>query len=214
MSTREDKRRRMTLVLATRNRHKVAELSQMLAGKGFKVLSCADFPGLPDVVEDGRTLKENAEKKARVVSDATGLPALADDTGLEVDALGGAPGVLSARYAGPSATYDDNNRKLLAALADVPAGTRRARFRCVVALAVPGGPVRTVEGITEGTILEGPRGGGGFGYDPLFVPDGSDRTYAQMSPAEKNAVSHRGKALRAALTLLLAVADELGEEWG
>jgi XTP/dITP diphosphohydrolase len=190
------------LVLATHNEHKVAELSRMLEGLDVEVLSVRDLPDLPDVVEDGETLEANAVKKASAVSAATGLPALADDTGLEVEPLGGEPGVYSARYAGPDATYDDNNRKLLAALEGVSANRRRAVFRCVVAVAVPGGDVRTVEGRTAGSIIDAPRGRLGFGYDPIFLPDGSARTYAEMTQTEKNAVSHRGRAMRAARDLV------------
>lgn len=193
---------RFTLVLATRNLHKVSEISALLSGLPLEVLSCRDLPGVPDVVEDAPTLEGNAIKKAVSVSAATGHAALADDTGLEVEFLGGAPGVLSARYAGEDASYEDNNRKLLAALGGVPAPGRRAVFKCVIALALPGRDVRTVEGRTEGTILERPRGEGGFGYDPLFLPADCDRTYAEMPPDEKNLVSHRGKAIRAARALI------------
>lgn len=194
--------RSRALVLATRNPHKVDEISDLLSGVELAVLSFRDFPDLPDVEEDGETLEENAVKKAASVARATGLPSLADDTGLEVDALHGAPGVVSARYAGPGATYDENNRKLLSALAGVPLSRRTASFRCVVALAVPGEAIRTVEGRTNGVILEEPRGRGGFGYDPVFLPDNHTRTYAEMSASEKNAVSHRGKAVRSAAKLV------------
>ena len=193
---------RPSLLLATRNPHKVSEIAALLAGLPVRVLSCADVPGIPEVVEDAPTLEGNAAKKAAAACAASGLPSLADDTGLEVEFLSGAPGVLSARYAGDDATYDDNNRKLLSALEGVPAPERRAVFRCVVAVAVPGRPVRLVEGRTEGTIIERPRGGGGFGYDPLFLPAGFERTYAEMTADEKNGVSHRGKALRAARSLI------------
>jgi len=197
-----------TLVLATRNPHKVDELAAMLAGLPVSVLSFADFPDMPEVVEDGETLEENAAKKAVEVAAFTGLPALADDTGLEVDALGGAPGVHSARYSGENADGPRNNRKLLSELSGVSGSGRSAEFRCVVALALPDCEARTVEGATRGVILEGERGDGGFGYDPLFLPDGHDRTYAEMSAAEKNVISHRGKAIRSARELILAlVAD-------
>jgi XTP/dITP diphosphohydrolase len=200
---------RTTLVLATRNLHKVAEMSALLRGLPLDILSCRDLPGVPDVVEDAPTLEGNAIKKAAAVCAATGHAALADDTGLEVEFLGGAPGVLSARYAGDAASYEDNNRKLLAALDGVPAQRRRAVFRCVVALAKPGLAVRLVEGRTEGGILERPRGDGGFGYDPLFLPAGHVRTYAEMAADEKNLVSHRGKAVRAARSL---IAELLGTQ--
>jgi XTP/dITP diphosphohydrolase len=198
----------MRLVLATRNPHKVRELTRLLGTAGVEFYSCREFPDVPEVEEDGATLEENAAKKALVVARATGLPTLADDTGLEVDALGGAPGVLSARYAGEDATYEDNNRKLLKALAGVTTGDRGASFRCVVALATPEGDVHLVEGRTRGRILEAPRGSGGFGYDPLFEPLGSGRTYAEMSPAEKNEVSHRGRAVRAAGAALAELVRE------
>jgi XTP/dITP diphosphohydrolase len=197
----------MKLVLATRNPHKVFEMRELLSGLDVEVLSCQDFPGVPEVVEDGDTLMENAVKKARVVAEATGLPALADDTGLEVEALGGQPGVFSARYAGESATYDDNNRKLLRALVGLPAPNRRACFKCVVALALPGGIVTTAAGLTWGTITTEPRGTAGFGYDPVFLADGSERTYAELSSAEKHAVSHRGKAMAAARELVRAARE-------
>lgn len=197
----------MKLVLATRNPHKVTEIRELFSGLDVDVLSCQDFGDVPEVVEDGATLAENAIKKASTVAAVTGLPALADDTGLEVEALNGAPGVFSARYAGPSATYDDNNRKLLRALEGLPARERGACFICVVALALPGGEATTVQGRTHGKIATEPRGSAGFGYDPLFVADGCTLTYAEMTATEKHSVSHRGKAMAAARTLVKAVMD-------
>ena len=190
------------LVLATRNRHKVGEISALLADLPVEILSFRDFPDLPEVVEDGATLEENAVKKAEAIAGATGLPSLADDTGLEVEALGGAPGVFSARYAGPEGDYEANNEKLLNELAGVPADRRGAAFRCVVALALPSGRTRIVEGRTDGRIIEERRGSAGFGYDPLFVPDGGTRTYAEMTADEKNAISHRGKAIAKGIELV------------
>lgn len=190
------------LVLATRNRHKVDEISALLAELPVEILSFRDFPDLPEVVEDGATLEENAVKKAEAIAEATGLPSLADDTGLEVEALGGAPGVFSARYAGPEGDYEANNEKLLNELAGVAPDRRGATFRCVVALAVPSGETRVVEGRTDGRIIGERRGSGGFGYDPLFVPDGWKRTYAEMSTDEKNAISHRGKAIAKGIELV------------
>jgi XTP/dITP diphosphohydrolase len=198
----------ISVVLATRNRHKVEELSAMLSELPLKILSFHDFPDMPDVVEDGATLEENAVKKARAVASFTGLPSLADDTGLEVEALDGAPGVRSARFAGEPPNWGANNRKLLADLNGIVGSARSAAFRCVVALAVPGGGVRTVEGVTRGVILEAPRGNGGFGYDPLFLPEGHDLTYAEMRPDRKNAVSHRGKAIKAARSLVMALVGD------
>lgn len=174
----------------------------MLSDLNVEILSSRDFPDLPEVVEDGETLEDNAIKKAKEISQATGLPALADDTGLEVAALGGAPGVISARYAGEACSYDDNNRKLLTELESVPDEERGAVFRCVIALATSSGEVTTVEGRTDGIILREPRGGAGFGYDPIFLPNGHARSYAEMSQDEKNAVSHRGRALEAARELI------------
>ncbi len=195
----------ISVVLATRNAHKVEELSAMLGELPLQILSFSDFPDMPDVVEDGASLEENAIKKAREVASFTGLPALADDTGLEVEALGGAPGVRSARFAGEPPNWEENNRKLLADLAGISGGARAAAFRCVVALAVPGGGVRTVEGATRGIILEVARGEGGFGYDPLFLPEGHDLSYAEMQPEGKNAVSHRGKAIKRARGLVMSL---------
>ena len=146
--------------------------------------------------EAGATFEENALIKARAVATFTGMRALADDSGLQVDYLGGEPGIHSARYAGEDGKYEANNRKLLAALEGVPLERRRARFVCWAALVSPDGTERTVEGIIEGTILEQPRGPGGFGYDPVFVPEGMERTMAELSEAEKNAISHRTRALR------------------
>lgn len=195
----------ISLVLATRNRHKVEELSALLRELPVKILSFHDFPDMPDVLEDGTTLTENAIKKASAVASFTGLPSLADDTGLEVEALGGAPGVRSARFAGEPPNWEENNRKLLSDLNGIGRSGRAAAFRCVVALAVPGERVRTVEGVTRGVILESPRGQGGFGYDPLFLPEGHELTYAEMPSEEKNAVSHRGKAITGARRLVMAL---------
>ncbi len=192
----------MQLVLATRNEHKVREIRGILEGLDVELLSFLDLPDMPDVIEDGATLDENAVKKAVEVAAATGLPSLADDTGLEVDALGGAPGVRSARYAGPACDYGANNTKLLAELSCVDDARRSAAFRCVVALAKRDGLVGTVEGRTTGTIIRARQGDGGFGYDPLFRPDGYERTYAEMSDTEKNAISHRGRAVRASRRLV------------
>ena len=184
----------MRLVLATRNPGKVAELSARLPA-GVDLVSAADLEGAPDVVEDADTLVGNAEKKARALHAHAGLPALADDTGLEVYALGGAPGVRSARFAGEAATDADNRRHLLDALDG--AATRTARFRTVLAY-VDGDGLHTFDGVCEGEITRDEAGTGGFGYDALFRPlDGDGRTFAQMSRAEKNEVSHRGRALDA-----------------
>ncbi|MDZ7270319.1 MAG: XTP/dITP diphosphatase [candidate division KSB1 bacterium] len=189
------------LVLATRNRDKIREMCQLLADNGWEILSLEQFRDAPEVVEDGATIEANATKKALTVAQFTGLPALADDTALEVDCLGGAPGVYSSRYAGPDASYADNVLKLLRALEGVPEEDRLARFRCVIAIA-EGERVRTVEGVCEGRITTEPRGDGGFGYDPVFLVPDLGKTFAEMTPAQKNAISHRGKALQKAKALL------------
>jgi XTP/dITP diphosphohydrolase len=190
---------RLRLVLASANPDKAAEIAAVLGGSldAELVPRPAD---VPDVVEDGATLLDNARLKARALVAATGEAAVADDTGLEVDALGGAPGVYSARYAGEDATYADNVAKLLAELGSLPeaGGTRSARFRTVALAAFPDGTEVWAEGVVEGTITAGGRGDGGFGYDPVFVPAGGDgRTFAEMKPEEKHDISHRGRAFRA-----------------
>jgi XTP/dITP diphosphohydrolase len=187
------------VVFASGNRHKVAEIAALLAPHGWQV-----EPLVLTVNEDAPTFAGNAEKKARAALAATGLPSLADDSGLEVDALGGAPGVLSARYAGPAQDDAANNAKLLAALADVPAAARTARFRCALAFVAPDGTLLLGEGTCEGQIGFAPRGDGGFGYDPLFLVGDVGRTMAELTAAEKNRVSHRARALAAMVTALAA----------
>ena len=184
-----------SLVLATGNPGKVDELRALLADLPLTLRPTGDLDAPPDVTEDADTLDGNARKKARAFHEHTGLPALADDTGLEVAALDGGPGVHTARFAGPDATPDDNKRRLLDAMEGVE--DRRARFRTVAALVEDDGTMRTFEGICSGTITTGPQGDGGFGYDPLFLPDGRDQTFAEMPPETKNQISHRRKALDA-----------------
>lgn len=191
------------LVIATFNAHKLREIAAILPGLSAALTALGSCPGALPAVEDGLTLEENAVKKALEAARFTGLPALADDTGLEVDALGGAPGVRSARYAGESASAADNSAKLLAELSGVPAAGRAARFACVTALASPAGLIKVTRGVLEGRIAPAPRGGNGFGYDPLFEVGGGPRTLAEFSEEEKNAVSHRALALRALLPELL-----------
>ena len=194
-----DSRRR--IVLATHNRDKLKEIRRLLDPAQFELLTLDDFDDFPEIEEDGATLEENALKKAREVYRATGLLSVADDTGLEVDALGGRPGVYSSRFAGEDASYADNVRKLLEEMKDVPQDERTARFRCVVAI-VDGTRETTVEGICEGRITTEPRGRGGFGYDPVFWVPEAGKTFAEMSAEEKNAVSHRGRAFRKAAQVL------------
>ena len=186
----------MKLLIATRNRHKLEEIRAILAVPHLDLVSSLDFPAIPDVVEDGTTLEANAVKKAIELHHATGLWTLADDSGVEVDALGGAPGVYSARYAGEPCNHANNIAKMLAELGDRP--DRTARFRCVMALAGPGFPPQTVEGRIEGRITRACRGTGGFGYDPIFVPEGFEATFAELDAAVKNRFSHRARALAAA----------------
>ena len=183
----------MRLVLATANPDKAAEIAGLL--DGFELMP---RPGdMLDVEETGATLEDNALIKARAVMGHTGLSAVADDTGLEVHALGGAPGVRSARFAGPRASYADNVSALLSALAEVPPERRRARFRTVAAASLVDGRELLADGVVEGTITGSPRGTNGFGYDPVFVPDGGQLTFAEMPLVDKQAVSHRARAFRA-----------------
>lgn len=190
------------ILLATRNRGKLRELRELLASLDVEVVGLDAFPEAPEVEEDGDTFAANAAKKARELAAYSGLPTLADDSGLEVDALGGQPGVYSARYSGVEGDTRDeaNNAKLLAALATV--AERQARFRCAITLCTPEGEIAYEgEGVCEGNIAERPAGTQGFGYDPIFVPrlDGqsAERTMAEFGPQEKNAISHRGHAVRA-----------------
>jgi len=186
------------VVVATGNAHKLAEIRAILAGLEVELVGMHDL-GVPEPVEDGETFEANALLKARHCAQATDLPALADDSGLEVDALGGEPGVYSARYAGPLAADGANNAKLIAALAEVPAPQRRARFVCAAAIVLPDGREHVVRGTMEGHVVDEPRGANGFGYDPHFVSDaaGDGRTNGELTPAEKDAISHRGAAFRA-----------------
>ncbi|MGQ9824081.1 MAG: XTP/dITP diphosphatase [Desulfotomaculales bacterium] len=190
------------IVLASRNPGKIRELRALLAPLKVAVVSLENYPALPEVEEDGATFTENAVKKACFAAAATGLWALADDSGLEVDYLGGAPGVFSARFAGPGGGDRANNEKLLRLLAGVPLEKRTARFRCVVAVASPEKEVYTAEGACEGVIAFAPRGDKGFGYDPLFYVPSFGKTFAELDPEVKNAVSHRAKALAGARRII------------
>ena len=195
----------MKLVLATHNEGKVRELTRMLhnragAGEPVEVISLQNYPDAPEVVEDGQTYLENAVKKASVIAEYTGLMALADDAGLEVDALNGAPGIHSKRWAGENATDAIRIAKLLQALEGAP--DRRARFVAAIAVVHPGFDPEGVFGVCDGHILHTPRGESGFGYDPVFVPDGYEQTFAELGENIKNKISHRAKALQQAIALL------------
>ncbi len=202
----------MEIVLATKNRKKIEEIKKICdtIGTDFKIYTLDDFPEYQDVEEDGDTFEANAVKKAVYISKRTGMTALADDSGLEVDALNGAPGVFSARYAGEPADDSANLEKLLQEMKNVPPEKRKARFVCCIAMA-SGDEVRTFHGYVKGTIGTGPRGENGFGYDPVFYPEGRDRTFAEMSDSEKNALSHRGAALRELQKYLLKKRDTSGD---
>jgi len=186
----------MQLVFATRNKDKIREIREILRGLPVEILDAGDFLDMPEVIEDGATCEDNALKKAREVCRFTGLPALADDSGIFVDVLDGVPGVYSSRYAGPDCSYDDNNRKLLREMEGIPADKRNAYFLCIAVLVMPDGREFVCRGELHGKIANEPRGENGFGYDPVFeLPDG--RTVAQLSLDDKNRISHRAKAFRA-----------------
>jgi XTP/dITP diphosphohydrolase len=195
------------LVLATANPGKLAELSRILAGGrvGVELAGLGDFPGAPDVAETEATFAGNALIKARAIAAFTGLPSVADDSGLCCEAMNGMPGVLSARWSGKHGDDAANLALLLGQLADVPDDRRGAQFACAAALVLPSGREHVTEGSVSGHLLREPRGTGGFGYDPIFVPDGDHRTTAEMSGAEKDAISHRGRAFRALAPVIAAL---------
>lgn len=195
----------MDIVLATRNKKKIGEMKRITKNMSISILTLDDFPGCPEVVEDGATFEENATKKARAVAAFTGKAALADDSGLEVYALEGAPGILSARFAGKGADDRKNTEKLLFEMRSVSIVQRGARFVCSIALAFPDGSIYTFQGYADGTIGTEPKGARGFGYDPVFYPEGHDRTFAEMDDTEKDALSHRGQALRKVHKFLMSL---------
>jgi XTP/dITP diphosphohydrolase len=194
------------IILATRNEDKVREIGHILGSLPLALLSLKDFPGVPEIAEDGATFLENARKKALTVQELTGLASLADDSGLEVEALTGRPGIMSRRFAGPGATYADNNLKLIEQMKGIPFDSRRARFVCVAALATPDGKVHLSEGELSGYIAESPRGEGGFGYDPLFYLPEYGKTVAELDAETKNVISHRAKAMGAMRKILQTLA--------
>ena len=184
------------LILATNNPDKIREIEKILADIDIDILTMADFDDFPAVEETGKTIVENAVLKAEAVWKRYGLPCIADDTGLEVDYLDGAPGVYSSRFAGENSTYEENYRKLLSLMKTAPTGERSARFKTVIAFVDYEGKSHTAEGILEGSIAAEPRGEFGFGYDPVFIAAGTERTLAQLLPQQKNEISHRSLALR------------------
>jgi XTP/dITP diphosphohydrolase len=191
------------IAVASRNPHKLREIARICAGWPVEWVTVRDEPQrFPEVEETGDTYLENASLKARAVAAALDLPALADDSGIEVDALGGAPGPRSARYAGEDATDEQNLHQLIRSLKGVPAGGRTARYRCVAVLASPDGGQIHAEAECEGTLIRAPRGVAGFGYDPIFVPAGWDQTMAELTDDQKDRISHRGRAFRALAELL------------
>ena len=193
----------MNIVLATRNRKKVEEMKRIFAGHEITFTTLDAYPGCPEVEEDGKTFQANAKKKALATARYTGCPALADDSGLEVKALAGAPGVFSARYAGEQADDNKNVKKILREMRTViNKKERRARFVCCIVFALPDGKIRTFTGYVSGMIAEKPKGSNGFGYDPVFYPMGHDRTFAEMADFEKDALSHRGRAMKKLYTYL------------
>ena len=194
----------MRVVLATQNAHKLVEMRRILdeAGLDIELIGTEEFPDLTDVAETGSTFAANALLKARSVCAETGLPAIADDSGLGVDALNGMPGIFSARWSGSHGDDLANLNLLLGQLTDVPDARRGAAFHCAAAVVLPDGTERVVEGTIDGTLIREPRGSNGFGYDPIFVPVGESRTTAEMSAEEKDSISHRGRAMRALVPVL------------
>jgi non-canonical purine NTP pyrophosphatase (RdgB/HAM1 family) len=186
----------MTLVIATNNKYKFSEISGILSDLPVTIVPLSDYSEAPELIEEGRTYTENALHKAKTIARFTRQWALADDTGLEVDALNGAPGLYSARYAGEDVTFEQNREKLLRALKDIPRGKRTASFVCVMALAGPSGEASVFEGRVPGWITEEDRGTAGFGYDPVFFVPGAGKTFAEMPPEEKDRISHRALALK------------------
>ncbi|RNB84289.1 XTP/dITP diphosphatase [Brevibacillus nitrificans] len=193
---------RRQVVLATRNQGKVKEFNRLFAEAGWEGVSLANFENVPEVVEDGETFEANAIKKAVTISTYLGMPAIGDDSGLEVDALEGRPGVYSARYAGEDATDEENWRKLLQEMEAVPDAARTARFRCTLAFVVPGGEPVITSGSCEGVIAREPAGTNGFGYDPVFYLPEQNKRMAQLAPEEKNQISHRARAMQKLLQVL------------
>ncbi|MFH1563954.1 MAG: XTP/dITP diphosphatase [Nitrospirota bacterium] len=199
----------MEVVIASGNRGKIEEIRKILSDMGIKFLSLENFPQLPAIVEDGTTFEENAIKKAKEVCERTGKVTIADDSGLEVDCLGGAPGIKSARFGGDGLTDAERNQRLLELLKDVPTSKRKARFKCVIAIVIPGRGTRTVSGECDGVISLEVRGNYGFGYDPVFIPDGYSKTFGELGSEIKDKISHRAIALSKAREVLLEIIQKV-----
>ncbi len=196
----------MKLVIATKNKNKISEIRDIMRTiSGLEILSIADFGDIPDVVEDGTTFRENAQKKAAATAKYTGLAALSDDSGLMIDALHGEPGVFSARYGGTGLTDADRNLLVLKKMENIPNDKRTARFICVIAIAMPNGTIHYAEGNCEGLIIHEQRGTEGFGYDPIFLLPYKNKTMAELTLAEKNTISHRARALAKASEILATI---------
>jgi len=199
----------MEVVIASKNKGKIVEIKNILSDLEIKFLSLYDYPYLPTVIEDGDTFEENAIKKAKLISKLTGKITLSDDSGLEVDWLNGAPGVNSACFGGDRLTDRERNQKLLDLLKIVPIPERRARFKCVVAIAIPDKEIKTVSGECQGIINLTPKGNQGFGYDPIFIPDGYDKTFAELGSKIKDRISHRSIAFLKAKEILLEIIQKV-----
>lgn len=202
----------MEIVIASQNKGKIEEIKEIFFDLGIKFLSLNDFPHLPTINEDGETFEENAVKKAKIISQWIQKVTLSDDSGLEVDYLAGAPGVKSARFGGNGLTDTERNQKLLNLLKNVPLSKRKARFKCVIAIAMPDGEITTVSGECEGIISVEGRGNQGFGYDPIFIPKGYSKTFGELDKEIKNRISHRFKALSKAKEILLEKSQKVKQK--
>ncbi|MEW6097353.1 MAG: XTP/dITP diphosphatase [bacterium] len=202
----------MEILIASKNKGKIEEIKKILSDLEIKFLSLDDYSSLPTIIENGHTFEENAIKKARIISKLTGKVTLSEDSGLEVDYLDGAPGVKSARFGGDGLADTDRNQKLLDLLKEVPLSKRSARFKCVVAVAIPNGEVNTVSGKCEGKISLVAKGNQGFGYDPIFIPDGYDETFGELGIEIKNKISHRCEAFLKAKKILLEINQKVKQK--
>lgn len=202
----------MEIIIASTNKGKLKEIKKILADLEIKILSLDDYPQMPSITEDGQTYEANAIKKAKTISKVTGKVTLSDDSGIEVDFLNGAPGVKSARFGGDSLTDTERNQRLLELLKKVPLSERSARFKCVVAISIPNGEIKTVSGECEGFISFEPKGNQGFGYDPIFIPNGFSKTFGELGGRIKDKISHRAEALLKAKEILLEISQKVKQK--